>query len=407
MFDCIEKVLSISNLATQIWWISSCILTFLAMTFSFTFFYNIIKYRSQQRATFAILLVTTIASILCNTILLLPSSLYYIELFRLRRNDVDPYDSDAYEHEYIHSDCQLLSSLSSIFYNSSYVCMTLMYFYRLKHLFSNTMYPISKYRTRLFIILVLLLSLCFVVQSIFIFTHNLRGTFFFLLSFLLIYFVTSFYLVWNLNKQATTLRNTLKAFTNYAHAHANNNYNVVSKHLQSKSSGQYVKTMKNLSLNNTSTESCDSDHDDARTSSDHDNNYNYGGEAQQEKIEKLTKVFVRLVLLAYISIFSTVTLIVVLVLMFTVMQIANKSEYAFIADLAYFTLTITDNLINILCVALQFEEFGYFNCIYKHCCQMCEKNIKLMHANNSECGQNKLGADPPQTKTCKPNIPHV
>ena len=97
----------------------------------------------------------------------------------------------------------------------------------------------------------------------------------------------------------------------------------------------------------------------------------------QLKIRQMAKVFRRLVLLAYVCIASSLTVILLSFLVFEVFVDIIDTQYGYTLDLVYWTMIFGDNVINIACISLQFDNFGYFDWIYNHCCKSCEKHLKL------------------------------
>ena len=318
-----------------------------------TFIYNIIKNRIEQRTGFSVLLIATTITIVWNMTLIWVVSLYFAELYRLTRNGIDAYNPNEYQHTYIHKNCQIIVHVSQLFFSSSYILTLLMYFYRLYHLFADTTYTISKLRTKIFITLILLMTFCAISQVIFLFLKDYSSLAVAMIGFLMIYFVTSLYLIWNLNLQATSLKNTFNALARHK-----NKYLQAVNHLRmSIQANTNSSTGNNIDMYKTNAEK------------------NQSGD---KKMDKIIKVFVRLLLLAYTSIFSTLLVLIALIANFAAHQIVSKSKYLYITDLMYLSLNIGDGLINILCVSAQFENFAHFNCIYGICCKQCEKDAKLL-----------------------------
>ena len=313
-----------------------------------TFIYNIIKNRIEQRTGFSVLLIATTITIVWNMTLLWVVSLYFAELYRLTRNGIDAYNPNEYQHTYIHKNCQIIVHVSQLFFSSSYILTLLMYFYRLYHLFADTTYTISKLRTKIFITLILLMTFCAISQVIFLFLKDYSSLAVAMIGFLMIYFVTSLYLIWNLNLQATSLKNTLNALA----IHRN----------------KYLKTVNNLRMGIETTSSSNSI-EDTNTEKN---------QIRDEKMDKIIKMFVRLLLLAYTSIFSTFLVIIMLIVHVLLHEIVTESKYLYIADFVYVFLELGDGLINIFCVSMQLERFDYFNCIYIRCCSKFEKHAKLL-----------------------------
>ena len=172
MFLCIQQTFTISDPTTRICWSFWCILVLLGWICGSTFIYSVASNRNQQRTAFSILLIATTITIVWNMTLLWVVSLYFVELFRLIRNDIDAYNPNEYHHTYIHKNCEMFSHVSQLFFSSSYILTLLMYFYRLYHLFADTTYTISKLRIKIFITLILLMTICAISQVIFLFVSG-------------------------------------------------------------------------------------------------------------------------------------------------------------------------------------------------------------------------------------------
>ena len=86
---------------------------------------------------------------------------------------------------------------------------------------------------------------------------------------------------------------------------------------------------------------------------------------------------------------SGLTHIVANILVCAFLSIVFDTRQAYLLDIFLWTSIFVDSLVNITCISLQYENCGYFDCIYNHCCRSCEKYLKLI---NNESNDNNDAA---------------
>lgn len=222
---------------------------------------------------------------------------------------------------------KIVAPINFLFQILSFNLILIAYFYRLIIIFGGSMYEISKCKINTFIILMVIFIIIGIAQIYFavIWATGILLTMRSL--FLLFSFIISFYLVCNLKKQGRQLRN------------------------------QAIAT--NLNVNNTI------------------NNNN----KMSAKGRQIVQMFARLVLLAYVCIFSTLLVVVIGIVLYSILANTTNPKYGYIRDLIFWNLVFIDIIINNICIALQYPGNRGFDIIYKYTCKPCEKRLKLMNPN--------------------------
>lgn len=100
---------------------------------------------------------------------------------------------------------------------------------------------------------------------------------------------------------------------------------------------------------------------------------------RNDKIHTITRLFARLVLLAYVCVVSSLILIIASALIYGILITVFDTKHGYFFDIFLWTSVFVDNLINITCMSLQYENYGYFELIYNHCCHPCERYVKLLN----------------------------
>ena len=355
-FECFLQVLSISPPALVIVWAIWCLLTLITCMFAFSFIYFLIGKLRQRKSrkksnskslwsknVFPILMFITDICIACYVTISLPSSIFFIHFWR--GEDIAPsidYDTDLNKCNYngynFYTTFYWIFALPNFFcYDCSYISILLTYFYRLFKLFHGSMYQISKIKAITLKILMTIFIVISISRQIFIvvaFSNHQTVIISVILwhAFIFMHLIISLYLVWNLNKQAKMLKlETLQ-----------------------------VQVRSNLGKNEAQNESSQ----------------------VNGKAEKIARLFARLVLLAYVCVVSSLILIVASVLVYGILTTVFDTKQGYFFDIFLWTTVFVDNLVNVACISLQYEDCGYFDKIYDACCRPCERSLAL--TNNSD-----------------------
>ena len=374
-FDCFYQILRLSSLQIQVCWAFWAFLTLIAWLFTFSFIYFAVnklwkeagsaqsETQSKHRKRFAILMGVTDVAISCHITFGLPASLFWIHLFRGYyiapgidyETDLNQCNFGSYNFERILS--QIFGPLNAIFYDLSCVMILITYFYRLYSIFDRSLYQLSHYKIQKLKILIIMFISLSIVRQIFLFAGNIVLTLPLWNIFLVFYFIISLYLVWNLRNQAIILKQKTMEIMS-AQIGPSHNARTISNYNENSVSV----------TNSTGVGACT---------------------LTQLRIIQINKVFTRLLILAYICIISSLSVIILSLLVYEVFMEIINTKYAYILDLVYWTLIFLDNVINITCISLQFDKFKCFDWIYRKCCQSCEKHIKLIKRKNKRKNKNR------------------
>ena len=375
----------------KVCWTLWCLLTIIAWIFTFSFIYfmqnlwgnamtkdgkhkQVAKSQIQTKRLFAILMTTTNIAISLHVTFALPACLFWIHLYRGNyiAPDID-YQTDLNECNYgVHNFNSTLSLVfgppNAIFYDLSCIMILITYFYRLHKLFVGTQYALSKLKCIIFIILILLFVAVSVSRQYYTIKGNIHVFLTLWNTFLVIYLIISIYLVWNLQRQATKLKQeTIRvALRSIKVTISHHPYQIGTDQKRFNENLSEAKIDKNMNENRPRDQTSQQQTPHAM-------------KMAHARVNNLIKVFGRLLVLAYVCVVSSLLVVVLSFLVHAVFIHYISTKYSYIWDLIYWTLIFSDNVINIACISLQFDNFGYFDWIYLHCCKHCQKHLKLMN----------------------------
>lgn len=404
-FGCFFQILTISNAEIQAFWGFWCFLSLISWMFAFCFIYFAVTairhgpshngkhetaLHQRQKQRFATLMVMTDIIISLHVTVSLPTCLFWIHLFRGHNiapnidylQDLNQCNVDGYNFYTVLS--TIFGPVSGILYDLSCIMILTTYFYRLHKIFYGSMFEISTTKIRIAIMLMMIFVLISIIREYFIIDgNNLDGVLISWNIFLGMYFIMSLSLVWNLRKQATLLKiQTLRMMLGSVQmimtgTMTSNTPQTASPTAENVESTKKVK--KTESTQNCKEGSAErTKRDDKTISSQHKMIRIQLNNPAIVKVNNIARVFGRLVLLAYVCVVSSLSVIILSVLVYEVFIDVIDTKYGYILDLFYWTLIYVDNVINIVCISLQFDNFGYFDWIYNFCCTPCEKHLKLI-----------------------------
>ena len=382
-FGCLAQLVSVSGTEIQVFWSFWCFLTAVSWIVACSFVYRVVQtfchksdssdddVRQRQRQMFALLMTLTNIGISLQASSSLLTCLFWIHL--LRGSYVAPQLDYLQDLNECNSDGQnfytilhtVFGPINGICYDLSCILILITYFYRLYTLFYGSAYQVSILTVRISTILMIIFITISIIRQFFTIAGNVHITLALWNTFLAMYFIMSLCLVWSLRKQAILLeQQTLRNMIGTSQS--------IPIEMQAQSSGSshdHCTRTHNYNCNFNSNSNSQLNEKSIRIQ---------GNNAAIVQMYNLRRLFAILILLAYVCIASSLLLNILSFVLFQLFDLFDVDiKYGYIADLTYWTLIFADNLINIACISLQFNKFGYFDCIYNYCCLPCEKRSKL------------------------------
>lgn len=354
-FGCLEQVLTKSNIPTQVLFAIWCIVTVLAWILSFSFIFFVwakLSYEKSQgtkrsvaafkkQRVFALGVAVTNFIIVLHMTTELGSCLFYVHLFTPSLdidyiNDLNECNYDTYNFYTVLSN--IFGPPSAALYDLSFMLVLSSYYYRLLTLFNNSICQLSRIKSIIFAVLMLIFIIISILRNYYQVIGDMDIFVPLFNSFLSMYFVISVFLVIVLKQQSDKLLSFLTR-----------NVNIPSDEPATPNVDGNAIAVPRIEMRSDYAELV-------------------------ARLRPLAKAFSKLTLLAYVCIISSVVVIITSVLAFQVfIEELYGATYGYVPNLIYWTLIFCDNLVNIACISFQFEfiQNRYFGKIYKHICRPC------------------------------------